>query len=175
MWRSSIVKRSSVRKPLAEFMFLGLRMTEGISSGKFPPKVWPNSDRILSADQIMDRRRIIRGANGIPALHAQRACCSPIRSSCISCRFNGKSNRRTSAYSQFSREILEDPMADNSLDKIRIDHIGSLVRPAKLKDVFARYDRGQATHARIGKSARRRNPRGNPKTRGPRLSGRHRR
>ena len=30
------------------------------------------------------------------------------------------------------------------LNKIRIDHIGSLVRPAKLKEVFARYDRGQA-------------------------------
>jgi 5-methyltetrahydropteroyltriglutamate--homocysteine methyltransferase len=31
----------------------------------------------------------------------------------------------------------------NDLKKIRIDHIGSLVRPRKLKDVFARYDRGQ--------------------------------
>jgi len=33
----------------------------------------------------------------------------------------------------------------HNLDTIRIDHIGSLVRPAKLKDVFARYDRGQAS------------------------------
>jgi 5-methyltetrahydropteroyltriglutamate--homocysteine methyltransferase len=31
------------------------------------------------------------------------------------------------------------------LQRIRIDHIGSLVRPAMLKEVFARYDRGQAT------------------------------
>ena len=31
------------------------------------------------------------------------------------------------------------------LNRIRIDHIGSLVRPAKLKDVFARYDRGEAS------------------------------
>jgi len=33
--------------------------------------------------------------------------------------------------------------SQNSLDNIRIDHIGSLVRPAKLKEVFGRYDRGQ--------------------------------
>lgn len=32
----------------------------------------------------------------------------------------------------------------HNLDTIRIDHIGSLVRPAKLKEVFARFDRGQA-------------------------------
>jgi 5-methyltetrahydropteroyltriglutamate--homocysteine methyltransferase len=31
----------------------------------------------------------------------------------------------------------------NPLDTIRVDHIGSLVRPAKLKEVFAGYDRGQ--------------------------------
>ena len=43
-------------------------------------------------------------------------------------------------------------MADTSLDKIRIDHIGSLVRPAKLKEVFARYDRGQATHEELAKA-----------------------
>ncbi len=37
-------------------------------------------------------------------------------------------------------------MAEASdLNKLRIDHIGSMVRPAKLKDVFARYDRGQAS------------------------------
>ena len=35
--------------------------------------------------------------------------------------------------------------ATNDLNKIRIDHIGSLVRPANLKDVFTRYDRGQAS------------------------------
>jgi 5-methyltetrahydropteroyltriglutamate--homocysteine methyltransferase len=32
-----------------------------------------------------------------------------------------------------------------NLNTIRIDHIGSLVRPNKLKDIFARYDRGQAS------------------------------
>ena len=42
-------------------------------------------------------------------------------------------------------------MADNDLDKIRIDHIGSLVRPAKLKEVFARFDRGQTTHEELVK------------------------
>ena len=31
-----------------------------------------------------------------------------------------------------------------NLDTIRIDHIGSLVRPAKLREVLARFDRGQA-------------------------------
>jgi 5-methyltetrahydropteroyltriglutamate--homocysteine methyltransferase len=35
-------------------------------------------------------------------------------------------------------------MTTVDLNKIRIDHIGSLVRPAKLKEVFARFDRGQA-------------------------------
>ncbi|MGH7887044.1 MAG: hypothetical protein ACREPG_04210 [Candidatus Binatia bacterium] len=34
--------------------------------------------------------------------------------------------------------------AAQHLNAIRIDHIGSLVRPAKLKEVFARFDRGQA-------------------------------
>src|SRR5512147_1128375 len=43
-------------------------------------------------------------------------------------------------------------MSTTDLNKIRVDHIGSLVRPAKLKEVFARFDRGQAnkeelTHA----------------------------
>jgi 5-methyltetrahydropteroyltriglutamate--homocysteine methyltransferase len=31
------------------------------------------------------------------------------------------------------------------LNTIRIDHIGSLVRPGKLKDIFSRYDRGQVS------------------------------
>ena len=35
-------------------------------------------------------------------------------------------------------------LASNDLDRIRVDHIGSLVRPANLKEAFARYDRGQA-------------------------------
>src|SRR4249920_744634 len=35
-------------------------------------------------------------------------------------------------------------MTTPDLNKIRIDHIGSLVRPANLKEVFARFDRGQA-------------------------------
>jgi 5-methyltetrahydropteroyltriglutamate--homocysteine methyltransferase len=37
-------------------------------------------------------------------------------------------------------------MATNrDLNTIRIDHIGSLVRPNKLKDIFSRYDRGQVS------------------------------
>jgi methionine synthase II (cobalamin-independent) len=38
------------------------------------------------------------------------------------------------------------------LNKMRIDHIGSLVRPANLKDVFARYDRGQAPREELAKA-----------------------
>ena len=38
------------------------------------------------------------------------------------------------------------------LNKIRIDHIGSLVRPANLKAVFARYDRGQAPREELAKA-----------------------
>ena len=41
-------------------------------------------------------------------------------------------------------------MATPDLNKIRVDHIGSLVRPAKLKEVFARFDRGQATKDDLG-------------------------
>jgi 5-methyltetrahydropteroyltriglutamate--homocysteine methyltransferase len=33
----------------------------------------------------------------------------------------------------------------NHLNKVRIDHIGSLVRPPKLRDIFARFDRGRAS------------------------------
>ena len=40
----------------------------------------------------------------------------------------------------------------NDPTKIRIDHIGSLVRPANLKDVFARYDRGQASREELAKA-----------------------
>ena len=40
----------------------------------------------------------------------------------------------------------------NPLNEIRVDHIGSLVRPAKLKDVFARYDRGQAAEEELIKA-----------------------
>jgi 5-methyltetrahydropteroyltriglutamate--homocysteine methyltransferase len=40
---------------------------------------------------------------------------------------------------------MKSPVTDNQLDNIRIDHIGSLVRPAKLKEAFARYDHGLAT------------------------------
>jgi 5-methyltetrahydropteroyltriglutamate--homocysteine methyltransferase len=43
-------------------------------------------------------------------------------------------------------------MASDDLNKIRVDHIGSLVRPAKLKEVFARYDRGQATAGELAKA-----------------------
>ena len=40
-------------------------------------------------------------------------------------------------------------MSTTELNKIRIDHIGSLVRPARLKEVFARFDRGQATREEL--------------------------
>ncbi len=40
----------------------------------------------------------------------------------------------------------------NPLDTIRVDHIGSLVRPAELKNVFARYDRGQASKEDLAKA-----------------------
>ena len=40
----------------------------------------------------------------------------------------------------------------DDLKTIRVDHIGSLVRPAKLKEVFARYDRGQAGKEDLAKA-----------------------
>jgi 5-methyltetrahydropteroyltriglutamate--homocysteine methyltransferase len=40
----------------------------------------------------------------------------------------------------------------NDLDRIRIDHIGSMVRPAALKHVFASYDRGQASREELAKA-----------------------
>ena len=43
-------------------------------------------------------------------------------------------------------------VSPTDLAKIRIDHIGSLVRPAKLKDAFARYDRGQAAPEELAKA-----------------------
>ena len=36
-------------------------------------------------------------------------------------------------------------LTSNDLNKIRVDHIGSLVRPGNLKEVFGRYDRGHAS------------------------------
>jgi 5-methyltetrahydropteroyltriglutamate--homocysteine methyltransferase len=35
------------------------------------------------------------------------------------------------------------------LNTIRLDHVGSLVRPSRLKEVFARHDRGQASSAEL--------------------------
>jgi 5-methyltetrahydropteroyltriglutamate--homocysteine methyltransferase len=40
----------------------------------------------------------------------------------------------------------------NHLNTLRIDHIGSLVRPAPLKNVFARYDRGRASKAELAQA-----------------------
>jgi 5-methyltetrahydropteroyltriglutamate--homocysteine methyltransferase len=40
----------------------------------------------------------------------------------------------------------------NDLNTLRIDHIGSLVRPAQLKNVFASHDRGQASKAELAKA-----------------------
>jgi 5-methyltetrahydropteroyltriglutamate--homocysteine methyltransferase len=42
--------------------------------------------------------------------------------------------------------------AGNDLSLIRIDHIGSLVRPVPLKEVFALYDRGQASREELTKA-----------------------
>jgi 5-methyltetrahydropteroyltriglutamate--homocysteine methyltransferase len=39
--------------------------------------------------------------------------------------------------------------AVTSLNELRVDHIGSLVRPAKLKNVFARYDRGETSREEL--------------------------
>src|SRR5918995_387295 len=39
--------------------------------------------------------------------------------------------------------------SSKNLKTIRVDHIGSLVRPAKLKDVFARFDNGQASREEL--------------------------
>lgn len=43
------------------------------------------------------------------------------------------------------------PTSDD-LQTVRIDHIGSLVRPQKLKEVFARYDRGQASREELAEA-----------------------
>ena len=40
-------------------------------------------------------------------------------------------------------------MISSDLSKLRIDHIGSLVRPAKLKEAFARHDRKQAKYEEL--------------------------
>src|ERR1044071_3613430 len=40
-------------------------------------------------------------------------------------------------------------MNSSDLIKLRIDHIGSLVRPTKLKDTFGRYDRKQAAYEEL--------------------------
>jgi len=40
----------------------------------------------------------------------------------------------------------------NNLNTLRIDHIGSLVRPGPLKNVFARYDHGQASKAELAQA-----------------------
>jgi 5-methyltetrahydropteroyltriglutamate--homocysteine methyltransferase len=41
-------------------------------------------------------------------------------------------------------------MSMNDLKRLRIDHIGSLVRPAKLKEAFALYDRGHLSREQLG-------------------------
>jgi 5-methyltetrahydropteroyltriglutamate--homocysteine methyltransferase len=40
----------------------------------------------------------------------------------------------------------------HTLDKIRVDHIGSMVRPASLREVFARYDRGQMSRQELAQA-----------------------
>ena len=46
-------------------------------------------------------------------------------------------------------EVIDVMKSSENLKRIRIDHIGSLVRPAKLKDVFARFDHGQASREEL--------------------------
>jgi 5-methyltetrahydropteroyltriglutamate--homocysteine methyltransferase len=41
------------------------------------------------------------------------------------------------------------PASSRDLNHLRVDHIGSLVRPAMLKDVFARFDRGAASREEL--------------------------
>jgi len=43
-------------------------------------------------------------------------------------------------------------MPDIDFNKTRIDHIGSLVRPATLKNIFTRFDRGQAAREELTKA-----------------------
>ncbi len=40
-------------------------------------------------------------------------------------------------------------MAASILNRTRVDHIGSMVRPARLKEVFGRYDRGQTSREEL--------------------------
>src|SRR5512145_2596884 len=47
---------------------------------------------------------------------------------------------------------MESPVTDNQLDNVRIDHIGSLVRPDRLKQAFARYDHGLATKEELAQA-----------------------
>jgi 5-methyltetrahydropteroyltriglutamate--homocysteine methyltransferase len=46
---------------------------------------------------------------------------------------------------------MESPSSQN-LDQIRVDHIGSLVRPGSLRDAFARHDRGQVPREELVKA-----------------------
>jgi 5-methyltetrahydropteroyltriglutamate--homocysteine methyltransferase len=46
---------------------------------------------------------------------------------------------------QKNLEVIDVMEASENLKRIRIDHIGSLVRPAALKDLFSGFDRGQAS------------------------------
>jgi 5-methyltetrahydropteroyltriglutamate--homocysteine methyltransferase len=45
---------------------------------------------------------------------------------------------------------MMNSMSMNDLKRLRIDHIGSLVRPAKLKEAFALYDRGHLSREQLG-------------------------
>jgi 5-methyltetrahydropteroyltriglutamate--homocysteine methyltransferase len=47
---------------------------------------------------------------------------------------------------------MKSPVIDNQIDSIRIDHIGSLVRPYRLKQAFARYDHGLATKEELAQA-----------------------
>ncbi len=43
-------------------------------------------------------------------------------------------------------------ISTSDLARLRIDHIGSLVRPAQLRELFARYDRGEATREDLARA-----------------------
>jgi len=40
-------------------------------------------------------------------------------------------------------------MKNGALSKIRVDQVGSLLRPQKLKEAYARHGRGQASDAEL--------------------------
>ena len=84
--RQAVVERESIDadKAAAEFMFLGLRMTEGIRAdtfrqrfGKPRGEFYPQIDTWIEGELLEE--------NGGFSVLPPKGSCSPIRSSCISC------------------------------------------------------------------------------------------